>query len=170
MNGYGPKALAEIDVELKEAICDALVNTVVRRVSGTDERGRIVYGRSPMRSIVSGQLLPRFDVQGEDETSDIRIAALGIDFLLDSTATGALYAVPSFSVYVRVLPSWADIAPGTGPLEVDFRLNATIHEQIEDDIRTRRQAAFVAEGIDKPDWRSMEERARHQVRERRAQI
>ena len=40
MNGYGSKALDEIDVELKEAVCDALVNTIVGRVSGTDEPSR----------------------------------------------------------------------------------------------------------------------------------
>lgn len=170
MNGYGPKALADIDVELKEAVCDALVNTIVGRVSGTDDAGRIVYGRSPRRAIVSGQLLPRFDTRGQDETSDIRIAALGADFLLDSSATGPLVAIPRFSVYVRVLPNWDDIAPGTGPLDVDFRLNAAVHQQIEDDIKTRRLAAFVAAGIEKPDWRNMEEGARQQVRQRRAKI
>jgi hypothetical protein len=43
MNGYGTKALAAIDVELKEAVCDALVNSIVTRVSGRDEAGKIVY-------------------------------------------------------------------------------------------------------------------------------
>ena len=118
MNGYGSKALAEIDVELKEAVCDALVNTVVGRVSGIDDEGRVVYGRSPRRSIVSGQLIPRFDVRGEDETSDIRIAALGLDFVLDNLSAGALVACPRYSIYVRVLPTWADVAPNSGPLDV----------------------------------------------------
>ena len=170
MNGYGSKALAEIDVELKEAVCDALVNTIVGRVSGTDDEGRVVYGRSPRRSIVSGQLIPRFDVRGEDETSDIRIAALGLDFVLDSLSAGVLVACPRYSVYVRVLPTWADVEPESGPLDVDFRLNADVHHQIEDDIKAHRLAAFTSLGIDKPDWRGMDETARQLVRERRAQI
>jgi hypothetical protein len=170
MNGYGPQALAAIDVELKEAVCDAAVNAVVARVSGTDDEGRFIYGRSPRRAIVSGQLLPRFDEQGEDDTSDIRIAALGVDFLLDSSATALLAAIPRFSVYVRVLPEWADVTPGTGPLDVEFRLKTSIHQQIEDEIRSRRLSAFAAAGIDRPDWKSMDEPTRRQVRERRARI
>lgn len=170
MNGYGAKTLAAIDVELKEAVCNALVNTIVMRVSGTDEAGRIIYGRSPRRSIVSGQLLPRFDVRGEDETSDIRIAALGLDFVLNSSSAASLVAVPSYSVYVRVLPAWSDVQPGAGPLDVDFRLKAEVHHQIEEDIKARRLAAFTARGIDKPDWRGMDEAARHRVREQRAQV
>jgi hypothetical protein len=170
MNGYGPKALAAIDVELKEAVCDALVNAIVNRVSATDDEGRFIYGRSPRRSIVSGQLLPRFGEQGQDESSDIRIAALGVDFLLSSSATERLTATPQFHVYVRVLPEWPDVAPGSGPLEVDFRLQAAVHQQIEDNIKIRRSAAFKAAGIDKPDWRNMDEATRRQVRERRARI
>jgi Helicase conserved C-terminal domain len=170
MNGYGMRALAAIDVELKESVCDALVNTIVTRVSGTDEAGRIVSGRSPRRSIVSGQLLPRFDVRGEDETSDIRIAALGLDFVLDSSSAASLVAEPSFSVYVRVLPTWPDIQPGAGPLDVDFRLKAEVHHQIEEDIKARRLAAFIAKRIDKPNWRDMDEAERSRVRAARGQV
>jgi len=170
MKGYGQKALAAIDVELKEAVCDAMVNTIVRRVSGTDQQGQFIFERSPRRSTVSGQLLPRFDLLGQDETSDIRIAALGMDFVLASAAAETISAKPRFSIYVRVLPSWEDIEPGKGPLEVDFRLNAAVHKQIEDNIRTRRQAAFIAAGVDKPDWRSMDESQRSKVREQRGKI
>lgn len=170
MKGYGAKALSAIDVELKEAVCDALVNTIVTRVSGTDEEGRIIYGRSPRRVIVSGHLLPRINVHGEDDTNDIRIAALGVDFILDSRSTDAISAKPSFSVYVRVLPTWADLQAGGGPLEIDFQLNANVKEQIEQEIRARRTEAFVAAGLDKPKWREMDEPERARVRDRRRQI
>ena len=53
MKGYGQKALAAIDVELKEAVCDAMVNTIVRRVSGTDQQGQFIFERSPRRSTAS---------------------------------------------------------------------------------------------------------------------
>ena len=45
-----------------------------------------------------------------------------------------------------------------------------VHHQIEDDIKAHRLAAFTSLGIDKPDWRGMDEAARQLVRERRAQI
>ena len=59
MKGKSNSELATIDVELKEAVCDALVNALVDRVSGADERGRNLLGSSPRRGIFAGQLLPR---------------------------------------------------------------------------------------------------------------
>ena len=145
MNGYGSRALAEIDVELKEAVCDAFVNTIVGRVSGIDDEGRVVSGRSPRRSIVSGQLIPRFDVRGEDETSDIRIAAsasTSCSIILRPGRLSLRPATQSMSVCSR---------PGLtctrrGPLDVDFRLNVDVHHQIEDDIKAHRLAAFTSRG------------------------
>jgi hypothetical protein len=76
MRGKSNSELAAIDVELKEAVCDALVNALVDRVSGADERGRNLLGSSPRRGIFAGQLLPRFDITGnDDETTDIRVPA-----------------------------------------------------------------------------------------------
>ena len=170
MKGYSARRLADIDVELKEAVCDALVSSLISRVSGTDAEGAFVFGRSPHRTIVSGQLLPRFDARGEDETSDIRIAAIGIDFLLHSASTKTLIAEPAFFVYLRVLPRWEDIEPGKGPLDIEFILNPHVQDEIDQEIRTRRQEAFRAEGIDKPDWRKLDEGARLELRERRAKV
>lgn len=115
-----PKSSAElqnIDMELKEAVCDALVNMVTTRASGTDEAGRIIFGRSPRRGIFSGQLLPRLSRQNVGETSDIKIAAIGIDFMISSAAVSQLTATPKFSVYVRTLPTWEEITdPVTGSI------------------------------------------------------
>ena len=44
MKGYSDRQLGGIDVELKEAVCDALVGALVARVSGTDARGATVLG------------------------------------------------------------------------------------------------------------------------------
>ncbi|OMG57645.1 DEAD/DEAH box helicase family protein [Brevundimonas sp. ZS04] len=170
MKGFSDRELSAVDVELKEAVCDAIVNTIVSRVSGTDEEGRFVFGRSPRRAVVSGQLLPRFDARGEDETSDITIAALGVDFFLARDATGTLLAQPQFSVYVRVLPSWDDLDPEVGSLDFDFRLNPEIQREIDTEIRQNRVAAFKTAGVEKPAWRSMDEPARAEMRQRRAQI
>lgn len=171
MRGKSNSQLAAIDVELKEAVCDALVNALVDRVSGADERGRNLLSSSPRRGIFAGQLLPRFDVTGnDDETTDIRIAAVGID-LIAVAGTGAEARVkPRFSVYVRVIPQWTDLVAGGGELEFDFRLRANIQQQIDDAIRNERTPALQAAGVDRPDWKAMDETKRSKVRAARAQI
>lgn len=170
MKGYGSRELATVDIELKEAVCDSLVNILVGRVSGTDAAGKTLYGRSPLRSVVSGHLLPRFDSKGMDETSDIRIAAMGIDFVVQASAADTITAIPTFSVYVRVLPSWSEVNPNSGVLEVDFRLKEDVQEKIDKNIRERRKQAFKEHGLEKPDWKKMDEPTRQRVQERRAAL
>ncbi len=171
MKGLSNAALSGIDVELKEAVCDALVNKLTRRVSGTDERGRMVYGGSPRREIFAGQLLPRFDVDGtNDETTDIRIAAMGMDFVVGSEASAPLRVTPRFSVYVRVIPQWRDLIGGGGPLDFDFKLQRAIQQQIDAAIRAERTTALKAANLERPDWKSMDETHRSNVRAERAKI
>ena len=170
MKGYSTGQLGRIDAELKEAVCDSLVSLLVARVSGTDERGRTLYGRSPRRNIVAGQLLPRYGTTGDDETSDIRIASIGVDFVVAAGSNAAVRVTPRFSVYLRILPQWSDLVAGGGDLDFDFRLSSSVRKQIDDAIKTNRQAALEAAGIDRPDWRSMDETRRTKVRAQRAEI
>lgn len=170
MKGYSTEQLQKIDVELKEAVCDSLVNLLVARVSGMDDRGRTILGRSPRRNIVSGQLLPRYGVSGDDETSDIRIAAIGVDFVIASGSEATIRATPQFSIYLRVLPEWSDLAAGGGDLDFEFKLRPAVQQQIDDTIRTNRKAALQSAGLERPDWRSMDETRRSRVRTQRADI
>jgi len=171
MKGLSNRELDQIDVELKEAICDSLVNTLVARASGMDERGSIVFGTSPRRGIFSGQLLPRFDAAGvEDETSDIRIASLGVDFVVAKDVAGPMRLRPQFSVFVRVIPAWNDLVMGGGALDLDFKLDANIQREIDLKIRSDRQPALEAAGVASPNWSSMDENARAKVRSQRAEI
>lgn len=171
MKGKSSRELAAIDVELKEAVCDALVNALVQRVAGADERGRDLLGSSPRRGIFAGQLLPRFDNSGQDdETTDIRVAALGVDLIALAGAGAIMRGTPRFSVYLRVIPGWSDLVSGGGELEFDFRLRANIQQQIDDTIRTERVPALQAAGVDRPDWKGMNEARRSKVRAMRAQI
>ncbi|MHA6645373.1 helicase-related protein [Mesorhizobium sp. A623] len=171
MKGHSDKQLGDIDVELKEAVCDALVNALVARVSGDDERGRTILGSSPRRGVFAGQLLPRFDVGGVvDETSDIRIAAVGVDFVVGAGTRATIRVTPRFSVYVRVIPLWKDLVAGGGELDFDFRLRKSIQQQIDDAIRAERVPALQAAGVDRPDWKGMDEAKRSKVRAQRAQI
>lgn len=171
MKGKSNSQLSKIDVELKEAVCDALVNALVTRVAGADERGRNLLGSSPRRGIFAGQLLPRFDISGQDdETSDIRIAAIGVDLITVAGSAAPIRVTPRFTVYLRVIPDWSDLVAGGGELEFDFRLQVNIQQQIDDAIRTERMPALQAAGVDKPDWKGMDEAKRSKVRATRAQI
>lgn len=170
MKSYSSNQLAQVDTELKEAVCDALVNTLVMRVSGMDERGQTVLGRSPRRGIVAGQLLPRYGVSGEDETSDIRIAAIGLDFVVATGSAATIRATPRFSVYLRILPLWADLVAGGGELDFEFKLQTATQKQIDAAIRANRQPALRAAGVDRPDWKSMDEAKRVKIRAQRAEI
>lgn len=171
MKGLSDRELAGVDVELKEAVCDSLINSLTARVSGMDERGRVAFGISPRRGIFSGQLLPRFDVTGvDDETSDIRIATLGMDFVLSAEARGTLRIRPQFSVFVRILPEWQDFVMEGGPLDFDFKLDPEVQREIDDRIRSERQFALEAAGVATPKWGEMDETARAKVRAARAAI
>lgn len=171
MKGKSNSELAAIDVELKEAVCDALVNALVKRVSGADERGRTLLGSSPRRGIFAGQLLPRFDITGnDDETTDIRIAAVGVDLVANAGTSAVIRVTPRLSVYLRVIPAWTDLIAGGGELEFDFRLRASIQQQIDDAIRSERMPALQAAGVDRPDWKAMDETKRSKVRAARAKI
>ena len=170
MKGYSESQLGRIDVELKEAVCDSLVNTLVGRVSGMDERGRMLCGRSPCRNIVAGQLLPRYGRSGEDETSDIRISSIGVDFVIAADSEVAVQVTPRFSVYLRVLPLWKDFVAGGGQLDFDFRLRNSVQQEIDSAIKTNRGLALKKAGVDRPDWKSLSESERATVRTRRAEI
>ena len=170
-NGYSAAQLRGICEDVKEAVCDALVNLIVDRVTGADEQCAVIYGRSPRRAIFSGQLLPRFDDSGqEDETSDIRIAAIGLDFTARSGVGGELTISPRASVYIRALPTWAELQNPRNGLEIDFRLNTATQTAIDLAIRTRRQLRFAEQGLDRPRWRDLTETARADMRRRRAEI
>jgi hypothetical protein len=88
--------------ELKEAVCDAVLERTRQVVSGDREFGRIVLGDRPARKLSSAFILPRLDENGDDESSDIRIAAHGLDFRILPGSTGAIVIRPAFNVYGRV--------------------------------------------------------------------
>ena len=92
----GP-ALDELK-ELKEAVCDAVLERTRRAVSGEGDFGRVILGDKPSRILSSGFVLPRLNADGDDESSDIRIAAHGMDLRIYMAGEGAIDVRPSFSV------------------------------------------------------------------------
>ena len=117
--------------ELKEAVCDAILERTRRVVSGTGEHGAVILGEHPSRVLSSGFVLPRM-VGGDDESSDIRIASHGMDIRLRG-GTGAIVLRTEMSVYVRGLPTSAELFARDGRLlpKADFSPAAN---------QTRRQA------------------------------
>lgn len=171
MIGLSAAQLSSISQELKEGVCNALVNMTVARVSGSDDEGRILYGRSPRRSIVSGQLLPRFDLTGQDdETSDIRIAASGMDFQVGADTAGQSTITPSFSVYVRVLPDWTELADEALGLDVDFKLRRAVQDTIDNRFRQLRTERFTAARVATPDWPNLNPEQRQRIYQQRQAI
>jgi len=162
--------LAAIPQELKEAVCNAVVEMTVARVTGRGVEGKILYGSSPRRSIVSGQLLPRFDQTNEDETSDVRIAAIGVDFQVDANTQTEASVMPRFCVYVRVLPTWAELNDSALDLFPEFKLRRQTQDVIDLRIRQLRNERYAAEGVATPNWQSLNPTQRQQVREKRTGI
>ena len=170
MRGLDKQQLRAVDQELKEAICNALVNLTIERVNGSGDIGKYVYGFSPRRSIVSGQLLPRFDQAQEDETSDIHIAAIGIDFQVDANATGEASATPDFSVYVRVLPDWNELRDENLHLDIDFKLKPDVQSAIDARMRDLKQQRFGAAGVATPQWAKLTPHQKLEVKSTRETI
>lgn len=148
------------DQELKEAVCDALVNLTIARVSGAGKDGQYLYDAKPSRAVVSGHLLPRFNERGEDDTSDINLSTLGMDLELHRQGAGLARLAPAFSTYVRVLPTWDDLVDAGRCGQVEFRLDPTIQKQIDDYIRDQRKIRLAAAGLASQDPDNVEGAAR----------
>ena len=106
--------------ELKEAVCDALLERTRQAVSGVGEHGAVILGDRPSRVLSSGFVLPRM-VGGDDESSDIRIASHGMDVRLRGS-DGHVVVRTEMSVYVRALPTSGELFAREGRLlpKADF--------------------------------------------------
>jgi hypothetical protein len=143
-----PRSLGASFQEAKEAVTDALVNLTVARCSGGGSFGLDVYGRLPQRAFVSGHLLPRFDETGlTDETDDIHISVIGLDFQVATGSTGVASAAPRFSVYVRVMPEWSEISDDRLSLRPTFNIKPAIKKEIDREIGRRVKVAFDELGL-----------------------
>lgn len=97
--------------EAKEAVVEGLLQLTVQRCTGEGPTGDYIFGSKPSSKLVSGFLLPRFDATGQgDDTSDIHIATMGIDFQVAADRRDEIVVVPSLAIYVRTLPTWDEMA------------------------------------------------------------
>lgn len=124
--------------ELKEGVCDSLVNLTFQRVSGFGPSGAYVFGRKPSRHFVSGFLLPGYDPSGEnDETSDIRLNSVGIDFAINDETAKEFEVSGSFCVYVRGLPEWDELCSERYNLLPVFQPTADLRRQLKSAVKQR---------------------------------
>jgi hypothetical protein len=130
--------------QLKEAVCDAVLERTRRVVSGEGVHGAVVLGEKPSRVLASAFILPRLNEDGDDESSDIKIPAHGIDLRV-RPAAGALRVLPNLSVYVRALPSAAELFGHDGRLIPRADFNDAARQHAKDQI-SRRASAEIPRG------------------------
>jgi hypothetical protein len=156
--------------QLKEAVCDAILERTRRVVSSEGSHGAVVLGEKPSRTLSSGFILPRLNEDGDDESSDIKIAAHGMDLRV-RPADGILRVRVSLSVYVRALPSAAELFARAGRFipradfndaarqlakqQIDRRASAEIPQGTPSGERAARRAAisrevYIAMGVGVP--------------------
>jgi hypothetical protein len=135
-----PQALRDMEPDerqlLKEAVCDAILERTRRMVSGDGEIGRTILGAKPSRVLSSGFILPRIDEDGDDESSDIRLAAHGLDLRLRAV-TGTMRISPALAVYVRILPTAEDLFVRGGRLIPRAELSTGAARRAKDEIARR---------------------------------
>jgi len=122
--------------QLKEAVCDAVLERTRRVVSGEGMHGAVILGEKPSRVLASAFILPRLNEDGDDESSDIKIPAHGIDFRVRPVA-GVLRVQPNLSVYVRALPSAAELFGREGRLIPRADFNDAARQHAKDQISQR---------------------------------
>jgi len=135
--------------EGKEALADALLNLTWVRVSGSGAEGAIVYGVKPSLRFVSGFLLPKFSEdrggQSDDESSDIHISTHGLDCQIMAKAAGEPKVDAEFCIYVRALPSWAELIEARNELFPNPPLRPEVEQLIRSRMKDRLQQALDEE-------------------------
>jgi hypothetical protein len=157
-----PRAIPDT---LKEAVVDAVLNTVIDRLSGRGNYGRIIFGTKPRTALASGFLLP-FDqrTDGDEESASIRICSHGLDMLVATNTEGVIRAQPYCALYVRVLPSPNEILrhPNCDP---KFTLKKEIARELRKKIRERSREAVrsLKDRWKDPQWPEIDLRIRREA-------
>lgn len=148
----------EIPDTLKEAVADALLNTLVNRLSGAGEYGEVIFGTRPRNALSSGFLLPQGEDRDDDEVSaSIRISGHGLDLLVARASTTTIRVQPHVVLYVRVYPSEDEIK-GHPNCDPKFTLNRDVELRRREMMRERVRDALKAldRGRKNAKWPSIE--------------
>ncbi len=131
--------------ELKEAVCDAVLERTRRVVSGDGAYGAVIVGAKPSYKLSSGFILPRNNQNNDDESSDIRIPSHGLDFRVRAGAHGVLRVIPMLSVYLRGLPTSHELFARDGWLIPRADFSDAGRDQIKNAINQRATAEIPAD-------------------------
>ncbi len=127
--------------ELKEAVCDAVLERTRRVVAGEGNFGAVIYGRRPRQALTSGFLLPRLNNDDDEEASDISIPVHGLDLRLRAgAAEGSIRIRPELNVYVRALPSADEMFSPVLGLRPKARFNAAADTRIQQALKTLKES------------------------------
>ena len=96
--------------ELKEAVCESLVNTLYDVLSGGNEEGREVVNNTPSVKFITGFLEPlsvplNTNMSVDAARNPIHIITQGMDLQVPAKGNSSVSLTTSFSIYVRLLPT-----------------------------------------------------------------
>lgn len=130
-------------VEAKEAVGAALLQRLHTELSGTGPKGSWVCGEKPSRRFTTGFLMPMHTSTGEENPMDTtNISTHGMDFQVERNAADTIQVSAEYSVYIRVLPEWADLTDTHNDMMPRFMLNKEIKKTINDLVRERLPSAI----------------------------
>ena len=148
---------------LREAVVESVVRRAHDRLTGRGDHGAALFGDAPSRLLAAGFLLPARRQAATDTpagpeydaTSPIHLSSIGMSFLIERAAGGEITIVPQGAVYVRMLPSAADLHAHP----VAFGLDPDVRR----DLRARKRDILrrLCEGEDIPDRGATQEQRNH---------
>ena len=150
-----------IPTSVKEAVVDALINTVSSRLAGSDDSGQVLYGSKPSDQLTSGFLVPLGPIDDDEVTSPIRIGVHGLDFQVRSNQTGLIRVKVAAAAYVRVLLTEQDLT--RRDCQFGFRLNREVEQRRNEEYRRLRSEWWARERgthhyfSDHPRWNQLKE-------------
>lgn len=148
----------DIPDTLKEAVADALLNTLTQRLSGVGDYGALVFGTRPRNALASGFLLPRRENSDGDEVSaSIRITSHGLDFLVARNSSSTIRVQPHAALYVRIFPTEIEIKghPNCDPKftlrrDIELQRRALMRERVSEALKS------IDRGRRNPKWPAIE--------------
>ncbi len=131
--------------ELKEAVCESLINNLYDSLSGGNVEGKEVVNNTPSVKFISGFLEPlsvplKTSMSVDAARNPIHIITQGLDLQVSSRRSCLLTLTVSFSIYVRLLPTVEQLKRH----KVKLEFNSASAKAI-DKLRKKTREAFNAQ-------------------------
>lgn len=134
LNRVDPVKSKDVNDTLKEAVAESLLNNLYQSVSGSGASGKIVVADRPSIKFVSSFLEPiaiarKFGMSVDESANPIHIITLGMDLQMLKGVGATIDITPSFSVYVRMLPTTEDLLQHKTHLDLSVETKKMLNEQ-----------------------------------------